>query len=64
MTVQFEKNDASQVSNKTLDIGNAKVELPSWCEMQTGPCDTSKTVMIQVNIFMLQLTALDAYSYI
>lgn len=49
MEVQFEKNGASKIANKTLDIGQAKVDLPSWCEMQEGPCDTSKTVMIQVN---------------
>ena len=48
MVVQYEKNDADQLANKTLDIGPANVDLPSWCDMQPAPCDQSKSVMIQV----------------
>lgn len=48
MTVQFEKNSAEQLANKSIEVGNAKVDLPTWCDMQPAPCDNSKTVMMQV----------------
>ncbi|XP_071129607.1 polycystin family receptor for egg jelly-like isoform X3 [Mytilus edulis] len=47
MTVQFEKNSAEQLANKSIEVGNAKVDLPTWCDMQPAPCDNSKTVMMQ-----------------
>lgn len=48
LVIQIEKNSAGQVANKTIDMGSAKIDLPSWCDMEPYPCDKSKAVMIQV----------------